>query len=199
MKKLTMPDGHSFEIAEYQVTFEEYDQFCEETGIDKPSDEGWGRGRRPVINVSWNDAVAYCKWLSEHTGESYRLPTEEKWEFAARGGSAGAYCFGDAPRQLEKYAWYEGNSGRKTHPVGEKLPNNYGLYDMHGNVWEWTSSEMVLTSPELSPGPKKRIMRGGAWVNGPQFVRSAVRNGDAPENRIDFVGFRLMRVEREGG
>jgi formylglycine-generating enzyme required for sulfatase activity len=127
-----------YSIGKYPVTFEEYDYFCEATGREKPSDEGWGRGRRPVINVTAYDAEAYCEWLSKVTGKFYRLPTENEWEYACRGGSDGEYCFGDDVSQLVDYAWYSDNSEGKTHPVGEKKPNNYGLYDMHGNVWEWT-------------------------------------------------------------
>jgi formylglycine-generating enzyme required for sulfatase activity len=132
----------SFEAGKYPVTFEEYDQFCEDTGREKPNDMNWGRGKRPAINVSWYDATAYCKWLNEKLGLSeengYRLLTEEEWEYAYRAGTEGEYPF--PLEDIDQYAWYYNNSSNQTHPVGEKLPNPWGLYDMAGNVWEWTAS-----------------------------------------------------------
>lgn len=126
-----------FEMGTFPVTFEEYDAFCDATGRDKPNDQGWGRGKRPVINVNWYDACDYCKWLSEITGDEYRLPTEEEWEYACRAGTTTTYFFGNDPKDLSKYAVYNTN---KSEEVGSKLPNPAGLYDILGNVWEWTSS-----------------------------------------------------------
>ncbi len=126
-----------FAIGKYQVTFEEYDKYCEATGTSKSTDQGWGRGKRPVINVSWEDVQEYCQWLSEQTGQDYRLPTEAQWEYACRAGSTTKWSFGNDENRLKDYAWYTDNSGSKTHPVGEKKPNAWGLYDMHGNVLEW--------------------------------------------------------------
>ncbi|MCI5158705.1 MAG: hypothetical protein D3906_09765, partial [Candidatus Electrothrix sp. AUS1_2] len=121
---------NSFAIGRYPVTFAEYDAFCLSTGRNKSKDEGWGGGRRPVINVSWQDAVDYCEWLSRETGQTYRLPTEAEWEYACRAGSESAYSFGDDEKSLDEYAWYEKNSDGKTHPVGEKTANAWGLHDM---------------------------------------------------------------------
>ncbi len=127
----------AFSIGQYPVTFAEYDRFCAAMGRKPPGDQGWGRGERPAINVSWEDAQAYCAWLSEQSGETYRLATEAEWEYACRAGSQTRWSYGDEESRLGDYAWFSKNSGSKTHPVGEKLPNAWHLYDMHGNVWEW--------------------------------------------------------------
>ncbi|WP_417913595.1 SUMF1/EgtB/PvdO family nonheme iron enzyme [Candidatus Electronema sp. JM] len=186
----------SFAIGRYPVTFAEYDVFCEATGKEN---RGWGRGQRSVINVSWDDAVAYCQWLSQETGHTYRLPTEAEWEYACRAGSESAWCFGDDEAQLQDYAWYGKNSGNTTHPVGEKKANAWGLHDMHGNVWEWCAdwynSGYYAVSPKGNPiGPEKgssRVFRGGSWGDSPLFVRAAFRYWYSPDNRSDDLGFRL--------
>jgi formylglycine-generating enzyme required for sulfatase activity len=196
----------SFAIGRYPVTFAEYDRCCEERNWDKPDDEGWGRGKRPVINVSWLDARAYVSWLTEVTGRSYRLPTEAEWEYACRAGSKGRFCFGDDEAKLEEYAWYVKNSDSKTHPVGQKKPNAWGLYDMHGNVWEWCQDWYgkypagPLTDPEGGPEPgfwKKlvygRVLRGGSWYGYAGFTRSAFRN-HFPDFRNYLIGFRVARA-----
>jgi formylglycine-generating enzyme required for sulfatase activity len=100
----------TFSVGQYPVTFEEYDKFCEATRREKPSDSGWGKGTRPVINISWEDARAYCEWLSEQTGERYRLLTEAEWEYACRAGSTARYCYGDDEQHLGEYAWYSSNA-----------------------------------------------------------------------------------------
>jgi formylglycine-generating enzyme required for sulfatase activity len=128
----------AFSIGKYPVTFEEYDLFCEDTGREKPNDQGWGRGRRPVVNVSQHDAKAYCEWISGKTGKKFRLTTEAEWEYACRAGTTGPRFCRD--EDLDDYAWYNANSDGTTHPVGEKKPNPWGLYDMLGNVWEWTAT-----------------------------------------------------------
>jgi formylglycine-generating enzyme required for sulfatase activity len=136
----------SFAMGRYPVTFAEYDYFCEETrhalslheNRKKPEDRGWGRDNRPVINVSWHDAVAYTEWLSEQTGQQYRLPTEAEWEYAARAGTETDYWWGNDIDETK--ANYDENIGHTT-PVGNYEPNPFGLYDTAGNVWEWTCSE----------------------------------------------------------
>jgi formylglycine-generating enzyme required for sulfatase activity len=202
--------NYDFEIAAYPVTFEEYDLYCEAKGIEKPSDNGWGRGRRPVTNVSWYDAVDYCKWLSEATNEHYRLPSEAEWEYGCRAGTVTKWYFGDDEKELKEYAWYDKNSydlGSEhkdygTHPVGEKLPNPWGLYDMHGNVWEWCADDYVDTYKETprdgavhkDKDSGEKILRGGSWNNVAINTRSSNRGRDGPGGRDDDVGFRLLRT-----
>ncbi|WP_417913346.1 SUMF1/EgtB/PvdO family nonheme iron enzyme [Candidatus Electronema sp. TJ] len=189
----------SFAIGRYPVTFAEYDLFCEATGREKPEDKGWGRGQRPVINVNWHDAAAYCQWLSQETGQPYRLPTEAKWEYACRAGTESAWCFGDDEAQLEDYAWYKKNSGCKTHPVGEKNANAWGLHDMHGNVREWCAdwhdADYYAVSPKDNPtGPDSgsgRVIRGGSWGYSPDVACAANRDGFAPDYRFLDLGFRV--------
>jgi formylglycine-generating enzyme required for sulfatase activity len=181
----------AYYIDKYEVTFAQYDKFCEETGKNKPSDEGWGRGNRPVINVTWYDANTYAKWAGK------RLPTEAEWEKACRAGSTTKYSFGDNESQLGDYAWYSSNSGRKTHPAGEKKPNDWGIYDMHGNVWEWCSdwydANYYQNSPKKNPtGPASgtdRVLRGGSG-GADGGLRSAGRYWFIPEFRIGGIGFR---------
>ena len=202
--------NYDFEIAKYPVTFEEYDLFCEDTGKEKPDDRGWGRGKRPVINVSWYDAKEYCKWLSKKTGEEYRLPTEAEWEYSCKAGTKTKWSFlkesdkhkGDDESELKKYAWYDKNSGGTTHEVGEKLPNPWGLYDMHGNVWEWCEDDWV-DSYEKTPRDGKahidrkaedKVLRGGSWVSDANFSRSSIRIRSNPTDRLSDMGFRLLRT-----
>jgi formylglycine-generating enzyme required for sulfatase activity len=215
---------YDFYIGKYEVTFDEYDEFCEATGRSKPSDSGWGREVRPVINVSWWDAIAYCNWLSEKeklpkaydskgnlldkdgrvTTDvtkvlGYRLPTEAEWEYAAHGGNeskgykySGSYSVGDV-------AWYSSNSGRETHEVGEKVPNELGLYDMSGNVWEWCSdwygsySSSARTNPYNNSG-SYRVIRGGSWSIVASYVRVADRDYGSPTYTGRYLGFRIART-----
>ena len=159
-------------------------------------------GDLPVECVSWNEAGEFCRRLSEKTGQQYTLPTEAQWEYACRAGSTGRYCFGDDASQLGEYAWYEQNSGGSTHPVGKKKPNNWGLYDMHGNVWEWVEDDWHrsyheapddgrawINSPKRGSG---RVLRGGAWRDGPWFCRSSCRYIYDPDARFGSVGFRVV-------
>jgi hypothetical protein len=191
-----------FEIAKTPVTFAEYDIFCDVTNHDKPDDEGWGRGKRPVINVSWHDAMEYCKWLSEVTGDTYRLPTEAEWEFSARAGTTTRWSFGDSEKKLKRYAWYTKNSDSQTYPVGEKWSNGWGLYDMHGNVWEWCmddwqddySSHTNSSEPFISENKERKILRGGSWYSLGVNTRSAYRGRYVPTYSGSDVGFRLLRT-----
>ena len=190
----------AYYIDKYEVTFEQYDKFCDATGRKKPSDEGWGRGNRPVINVNWNDAAAYAKWANK------RLPTEAEWEKACRAGSTTKYSFGDNEFLLGNYAWYDSNSGNKTHPAGEKKPNAWGIYDMHGNVWEWCSDwydeNYYQNSPGKNPtGPASRALRvhrGGSWGLDDNYCRSADRYGYRPGGGHVSVGFRCASGVAQG-
>jgi formylglycine-generating enzyme required for sulfatase activity len=202
-------------VGRYPVTFEEWDfaqsdkEWKRLTGVKarKPKDEGWGRERRPVIDVSWDDAQAYTTWLSHKTGQPYRLLSEAEWEYACRAGSEAAYCFGDDEAELGDYAWYEKNSGFRTHPVGEKKPNAFGLYDMHGNVWEWCLDKVrpYSVEPAIDPvGPldsASRALRGGSWDIFARYLRAADRSGSAREFRLRNFGFRCacVREPRQAG
>jgi len=193
---------YDFEIGKYAITFDEYDVYCEDTGERKPSDNGWGRGKRPVINVSWNDAKAYTQWLSQKTGKNYRLPTEAEWEFVARAGTTIKWSFGDNESDLVKYAWYNENSNSKTHQVGTKKANPWGVYDMYGNVWEWCEDWYLDSynsmpndgSANHSQNKDAKVLRGGSWDSFSFDSRSACRNYWNPTYRYDDSGFRLLRT-----
>ena len=186
-----------FAMGKYPVTFAQFDAFCEATGFKKPADAGWGRGDRPVINVSWHDAQTYIQWLCEVTGKAFRLPSEAEWEYAARGGDdQHAYPWGqtaDASRANF------GSSVGKTTPVGQYPANGFGLYDMHGNVWEWCQDtwDSYDNTPTdgragTSGDASRRVLRGGSWYDLPYRLRSAYRYDFTPDSRgLDF-GFRLV-------
>jgi formylglycine-generating enzyme required for sulfatase activity len=153
----------------------------------------------PVEQVSWEDAVEFCKKLSDlpeekKAGRVYRVPTEAEWEYACRAGSKAAYSFGANSKTLGDYAWFGENSGGQIHPVGEKKANAWGLYDMHGNVWEWCSDWYgVYPKGSVSDpsGPSEgsiRVIRGGGWDDGAAFCRSADRGGRGPSDRNDDRG-----------
>jgi len=197
----TVTIGYEYAMSQYEITFDDYDRFCEATGRAKPGDQGWGRGQRPVITVSWEEMKVYTQWLTEQTGNPYRLPTEAEWEYAARAGTTTSYSFGDDVNQLGNYAWYDGNSGNQTHPVGEKRANGFGLYDMHGNVWEWVE-DIWYTNYEGAPTDGSawltggdgsyRLLRGGSWSRDPTNCRSAGRYGDTPGVRYNDLGGRIV-------
>jgi formylglycine-generating enzyme required for sulfatase activity len=154
----------------------------------------------PVEDVSWNDAQEFIVKLNRmEKTDKYRLPTEAEWEYACRAGSTTRFYFGDAEAGLGKYAWYWNNSQKKTHPVGKKKPNAWGLYDMHGNVWEWCQDWFggyppgPVTDPEGPASGERRVLRGGSWVGFAWFARSAVRYYDFPDGG-DLIGFRVARA-----
>jgi formylglycine-generating enzyme required for sulfatase activity len=156
----------------------------------------------PVEEVSWDDIQQFISKLNAKTGKTYRLPTEAEWEFAARGGKKSKGYKYAGSNEIEAVAWYDGNSGYKTHPVGQKSPNELGIYDMSGNVWEWCSDwygeSYYNSSPGKNPqGPasgRRRVLRGGGWDYNPQLCRVSNRSYNYPGRRNDNVGFRLVLV-----
>ncbi|MCB1813027.1 MAG: SUMF1/EgtB/PvdO family nonheme iron enzyme, partial [Candidatus Competibacteraceae bacterium] len=181
---------------------EEGSQYHIDTGTDDHySKAGVSRENldHPIVGVSWDDAQAYCDWLSEQTGEQYTLPTEAEWEYACRSGSEAAYCFGDDESELADYAWYGENSQNKTQPIGTRKANAWGLYDMHGNVWEWvydwyeSYSQSAQSNPSGPAEGSNRVFRGGGWINDADYCRSAVRGRSDPGGRSSGLGFRVAR------
>ena len=153
----------------------------------------------PVEQVTWNDAVEFCRKLSQKTGKTVRLPTEAEWEYACRAGSKTRFCFGDGDNGLASYAWYIENGNRKTHPVGMKKANAWDLYDMHGNVREWCAdwyADSYANARPVDPkGPasgSSRVLRGGSWFNYPRYCRSAYRGRLTPGGRDNRIGFRVV-------
>ena len=194
-----------FAIGRYEVTFEEYEQFVTATKRQLPDDRRWGRDRRPVINVSWQDAVDYTKWLSEQAGKRYHLPSEAQWEYAARGGKETAYWWGKDLAQAMANCNGCGSQwdGKQTAPVGSFKPNPFGLYDTAGNVWEWVEDcwhDNYQSAPADSAAWKeagggycaRRVIRGGSWIT-PANVRSSLRYWFLTINRSYDVGFRLAQ------
>ena len=185
----------AFYLAVHPVTRGEYERV---TGHGPPL-AGAGSGALPVEFVSWQDAVAFCRAVSEREGAVHRLPTEAEWEYACRAGSRTDYCFGDAARGLGAFGWFRDNSGGTLHPVRRKKPNAWGLYDLHGNVWEWCGdwhgaySAGAASDPRGPARGKKRVLRGGAAGFGAALCRSAARHALAPARTAPFVGFRLVR------
>jgi len=188
----------SFYLGRYPVTNEEYGRFLvANKGMKEP--EYWGdrrfnQSRQPVVGVSWKDAQRYALWAG------LRLPSEAEWEYACRAGTSTRYYSGDSEADLDRVGWYDKNSGNQLHPVGEKEPNAFGLYDMHGNVWEWVEddwhgsyTEALLDGKAWVDNPRSsgRVLRGGSWYDDPQDCRSASRLWIVPHFRYLHIGFRL--------
>ena len=193
--------AYDIAMSKYLVTVEEYMLFAQATGVEMPEEKYVHLGVNvPIRRLTWLSATAYCKWLSEREGKTFRLPTEAEWEYACRAGSYTKYCFGDDVSELGDYAWYKENSLKVTHDVGTKKANAWGLYDMHGNIWEWCSdryAENYETVPNdgsahMVRSEKGMVLRGGAWSAKPDNLRSAVRINLGANSRNYFVGFRVV-------
>jgi len=203
-----------FALGATEVTFDDYDRFACATRRKLPDDEGWGRGQRPVINVDWNDATAYTKWLAKKTGKRYRLPTEAEWEYAARGGTTTLYSWGDDESTACAYANGYDKSAEKVHrfpwnnlpcndyqantaPVGNYAPNPFGLFDMSGNVREWIAdcwrADDDASDWEGDGACSWRVIRGGAWHSEVADFRPTHRSGLVANKESNSVGFRLAR------
>lgn len=226
LKPLVQPVTLSkdFWLGQFEVTNRQFAAFVSATGYMTDAERmGWGMrwtdsgfestlGRswrspgypmdpeHPATMLTWFDAVAFTDWLSEVTGESFRLPTEAEWEYAARAGSDALFDFGDEVDRLEEHAHFgkgEAEQGRSPIRVGSKLPNRWGFYDMQGNVWEWTLdrggelSTKPVTDPHGPPDGEGRMLRGGSWINGPFSLRLAYRAQDDPNLKEPHFGFRL--------
>ena len=199
-------------VGKYEVTFAEWEACYKEGGCSfMPGDEGWGHGKLPVINVSWNDTQDYLKWLSKKSGKTYRLLSEAEWEYAARAKTNTPFSTGTCINT--DWANYDGNSDYKdcgaktgkvhgkTVEVGSFKPNAFGLHDMHGNVWEWVEdchTESYSDAPSDGSAKRKeecqsRVQRGGAWDYYPSYLRSAYRTSDYQERRNANYGFRVAR------
>jgi formylglycine-generating enzyme required for sulfatase activity len=207
-------------VGRFAVTFDEWDACAADGGCNqvevlaglgnvlkpyKPSDDGWGRGRRPVINVSWDDAKAYVAWLSKKTGKSYRLLSAAEYEYATRAGTQTAYPWGNAigTNNANCHACGSQWDARQTAPVGSFAPNGFGLYDMVGNVEEWmedcyhdsyvgapTDGSAWIEGADCS----SRIVRAGSWFFAPAFLRSAKRYWFTTDYRLNYLGFRVART-----
>jgi formylglycine-generating enzyme len=208
-----------FSIGKFEVTVEQYMQFANETKTHYPEwlEEGneytiktgketlykdlgdaLQNPTNPIVGISWNDATAYCQWLSSKTGKKYRLPTESEWEYAAHGGNKSRGFTYSGSNTVGDVAWYSENSDSKTHAVGGKQANELGLYDMSGNVWEWCSdrySETYISTAASNPTGavegSYRVFRGGSWISYPQSCRASYRNSSTPTYRYRALGFRL--------
>ena len=202
-RKVTI--ANAFAVGKYEVTFAEWDACVAAGGCKtKPGDAGWGRGNQPVINVSWNDAQDYVKWLKEKTKKDYRLLTEAEWEYVARAGSTTAYWWGDAVGRGNANCSGCGSQwdGKQAAPVGSFAANRFGLYDTAGNVWEWVEDCYHGTydgAPKDGSAWKDsadcdRVLRGGSWNYDPRVVRSANRVRYGPVVRDGILGFRVARA-----
>ena len=196
--------SQDFYMSTLEVTQEQYVRVMGKLpeGMSNLPDKFKG-AKLPVVSVAWSEARNFARRLSDNAEESkykrkYRLPTEAQWEYACRAGAETAFSFGDSDLHIGEFAWYVGNSADKIHEGGQKKPNAFGLYDMHGNVWEWCSDwygdypSTPLTDPQGPNSGAFRVLRGGSCFGVPLLVRCAYRGNDTPEFRSDDLGFRLV-------
>lgn len=189
---------HGFFMGRYEVTQAEWTHFM---GSNPSANISCG-ANCPVDRISWHDAQAFGKKLSERTGKLYRLPTEAEWEYAARAGSRSDWSFGADDSMLPQHAWFNGNSGGSVSPVGLKQANAFGLHDMHGNVWEWVEDSFLSNYSNIGSDGRARqsvgstdarLLRGGSWYNNPKDLRVSKRNPNAPQEGYVFFGLRVVR------
>ena len=201
--EVTIPEA--FAVSVYEVTFAQWDACVVSGGCGgyRPDDEGWGRGTRPVMDVSWDDAQAYVSWLSSQTGEAYRLLSESEWEYVARAGTSTAYSWGNAIGSNRANCGVDcGDQWENTAPVGSFQANAFGVHDMHGNVWEWVEdcrNDSYAGAPSDGSAWRSgdcswRVLRGGSWDFNPRHLRSADRDWYPSGNRNDSYGFRVART-----
>ena len=202
-----------FYLGVTEVTVGQFRRFVTESkyevGDGKWLNPGWEQtDDHPVCEVTWNNAVAFCDWLSKKEGKTYRLPTEAEWEYSCRAGKSGTrYCLGDDDAELREYAWYQENSGGHTHPVGQLKPNAWGLYDIHGNAWEWCQDNYAAgllqqQSQRRSQGPKEgddRVARGGSFGHQPKACRAAFRLPNPHRIRYPGLSFRVASTHEPPG
>ena len=194
-----MTFARSFAVGKFAVTFEEWDACVADGGCNgyRPGDEGWGRGRRPVIHVKWDDAQAYVAWLSRKTGKGYRLLSEAEREYVTRAGTTTPFWTGSTISKNQANF-----STNKTVPVGSFQPNPFGFYQVHGNVLEWTedcwngnyNGALTYGSAWTSGDCISRVLRGGSWVSGPLGLRAADRYKGTSDFRYSFIGLRVART-----
>lgn len=203
----------AFQLAKTPVTLGQFKRFAREAGRESLLDERFRKANEgqgdmtPVVRVSWQDAQDFIDWLNQTRPVTdrghYRLPSEAEWEYAARAGTTSRFYFGEAAeKRLGLYAWYDKNAGNRQRVVGSRKPNAWGLYDMLGNVWEWTAdcwNESYLNAPTdgrawLKGDCSRRVVRGGSWFDVPLYLRVTTRFGDRATRRINYDGFRVART-----
>lgn len=198
--KVTLSD---FEIGKTEITVKQWREYSTLTGLKMPDAPAWGwNDEHPVVNVTWEEATAYCVWLSSKTGKLYRLPTEAEWEYAARGGASSKNNLYSGSNDLNEVGWFRDNSKGSTHPVAGKKPNELGIFDMSGNAWEWCSdlldeySTASATNPTGSTNSVFRVRRGGSWDDIAKRARPTYRIGNSPRRSYHSLGFRVVRVAK---
>lgn len=196
----------TFRISESLVTVAEYRMYCEERGLEMPEPPSWGwQIDHPMVNVSWSDAVNYCIWLSTKLNKKISLPTEAQWEYAARGGKKSKKYKHSGGRKIDQVGWCRVQKIESTKPIKTKKPNELGIYDMNGNVWEWCmdvyDSKYYLESPRENPYNKtkgeknSRVARGGGWDSESTTCTVTHRKGYLVTSKFDDRGFRVVCAE----
>ncbi|GAB4021239.1 formylglycine-generating enzyme family protein [Spirosoma koreense] len=193
----------NFYISKYEVTNREFQNFCTQTNRTLPPAPGWGRPESyPVVNITYDDATAYCQWLGQQKGKRFRLPTEAEWEYAARGGKQSRGYIYSGSNTASAVAWYTSTATNSSvYPVGLKLPNELGIYDMSGNAWEWCSdwygsySSAAATNPTGAASGSSRVQRGAGYDGGVSDMRIANRGALSPGLQSRSAGFRVVQDE----